>query len=212
MRTEQARAELLGATSAKLRIDMPGGLLEVSAGSLALVEARFRFDTESMRPVLRRSTDGDRVLIEVSSPGYEDGVGRTRNEWTLKLSDSCPFDLELAMRAGRAQLALSGLLLRSLDLNVGGGELLVDLSGAPLQGDLTGHLELGHGKLLLKLPRGAGLRVRAWKAVGTLEVTGLSQDPKQPEAWINPAFEAAEHSIDLTARVGWGDLEIVIPD
>ena len=210
--TTETRVEFAGAVRASVRIDMPGGLLEVSGGAEALVEAQFLFDTESLRPVLRRTMESDRALIEVTAPGYQVGVGRTRNEWALKLSDACPLDLELAMRAGRADLALSGLPLGSIDFNVGGGELIVDLGSAPLAGNLTGQLELGHGKLLLKLPAGAGLRVRVWKSVGTLEVRGLTQDPKHPEAWVNPSFESAPLRIDLTARVGWGDLEVVAPD
>jgi len=213
--TVEARAELGGARSARLSIDLPGGLLEVSGGGQALVEASFRFDNERLRPVLRRTMEGDRALVEISAPGYEAGLGRTRNEWALALSAAPPLDLELAMRAGRAELRLSGLPIRSLDLNLGAGELIVDLSGPPpsgAPGELTGQLEMGHGKLLLRLPGDAGLRVRAWKSVGTLEVAGLEQVPDDPGAWVNPGFAAAPRKIDLTARLGWGDLEIVVVD
>ena len=98
-----------GCVSAEVRIDMPGGLLKVSSGPGRLVDARFKFDHEAMRPALERTDDGDRARVVVSAPGYEDGIGRTANEWDLRLADGCPIDLGLSMKAGRAELNLAGV-------------------------------------------------------------------------------------------------------
>ncbi|MFH0946395.1 MAG: toast rack family protein [Planctomycetota bacterium] len=209
MISSQDLLEREGCASLEVRIDMPGGQLNVSPGQEYLVDARFKFDKEAMRPLLESERDGDRVLVTVSAPGYEDGIGRTFNEWDLRLLDACPIDLALSMRIGRAELNLAGVKARSLDLNLGGGELILDLGeGSPLVG-LTGNVEVGHGKALLKLPAGAGIRVRAWKSVGSLVVTGLSPDPEVEDAWVNPSFGRSEVIIDLTVRVGMGDLEVI---
>jgi len=203
------QVSLEGCESAGVLIDMPGGQLQVSRARAALVAGSFRFDQEQMRPVIEGSRDGARSEVVLSAPGYEEGIGRTFNEWSLELSDECPTDLTLRMKIGRADLDLEGVPVKTLDLNLGGGELLVDLGRSRPRADVSGSLEMGHGKILLTLPAGVGIRVRAWKSVGTMEIRGLSQEPESEESYVNDRFGKAEVNIDLTARVGFGDLEVI---
>lgn len=196
------------ATELALDIDMPGGQLDLRGGSVELLEAEFRFDKEEMRPLLVGSVGQPAGRIDISVPAYSPGVGRTFNEWDLLLGPRIPVDLKLQMRAGRGIVRLGGIPVRSLELNLGGGELLIDLVDLVGAGTVTGTIEVGHGQARVRLPEDRGVRIRATNPVGLVQANGLSVSTEEPDTWVNAAWGSAADNIDLTVRVGWGEVTL----
>ena len=195
---------------AAIGLALRGGALLIEPGGEALVDAVFQFDREAMRPDVIEGFRGDVKTVQIDQPDATKARGRSRNEWALRLSPDQPLELNIAHQiSGVADLRLGGLDLSRLEVEMGTGALLVDLTGAPPRRDLVVAMHLGHGQVRVRLPKGVGVRVRGRDAVGHFEVLGI---PEVEDGWQNAEFTAGGPTIDLGVGVGSGEVVVEVFD
>jgi len=116
--------------SEEVRIDlrMGAGDLRVSDGAQKLVRADFSYNVPSWKPEVRYSRDGKRGTLKIEQPGRNhSNFGNVRYRWDLQLSNKVPLDVAVHFGAGQARLDLGSLLLRGVEVNMGVGQLDLDL-------------------------------------------------------------------------------------
>ena len=126
-------------------------------------------------------------------------------KWNLRLNDSIPLDLLADLGAGEADLNLGTLNLRSLQVNMGVGEIRLDLRGKPKR-DYTVEINGGVGHARVYLPNDVGILATAAGGIGDVSVRGLE---KRGGLWINPAHENAPVTIHLDIKGGIGAIEVI---
>jgi len=195
------------ATELEASIDMAAGKLTVTGGAAGAVDADFDFGRPTWRPLVEYDpVDGTgRLSIRTPQVATFGPKGNLRYEWRIALSDELPLNLDVDMGAGEVDLDLRGTRLRDIRVDLGAGDSMIDLSGGWAD-DVTGEINTGAGTLTLKVPADVGVRIVGYQdGLGTYRADGFAQDG---DALVNRAYETAEVRFDLVLRRGIGDVTI----
>jgi hypothetical protein len=188
----------------RVEIRMGAGELHAAGGSPKLLDADFTYPA-NRRPVVRYNASSFRGQLSVEEPhGIATAAAMARtsgtsNSTTTDLSTSSP------ILARVARMDLGALNLRSLEINLGAGELRLDLQGHP-QRDYDVHIHGGIGEATVRLPKQVGIDARAVGGIGDIETRGLE---KHAGRWINPAAADAPVTIHLDIRGGIGSIRLL---
>lgn len=208
MRSMPLDLALADAERIDLTVELPGGQLDIEEGMPGRVGGGFAYDHEDMEPVVESDVRDRTLRLSIRAPGWRTGIGPTTNLWRIRLPPGLPAAIALKVGSGRVVLHRGRFAVERFQLEQGFGEALVDLSAAEPVGQAPVTLRLGTaGRVDVALPGRVPLRVRARKAVGTLEVRGL--EPAGEELWTNAAFEEGIASaFDVTLVTGAGEVTI----
>ena len=121
--------------SEAVRVDlrMGAGDLRVNDGAAKLLRADFAYSVPSWKPEVRYNRSGKHGVLTVEQPGknHTTTLGNTKYSWDLQLNKKVPVDLAVHFGAGQARLDLGSLQLRGVEVEMGVGQLDLDLRGAP---------------------------------------------------------------------------------
>jgi len=196
--------ELDKSESTRLNLTIGAGELKVSGGAAKKMEADFEY-SEALKPTVEHRASGSSSEISISqrgSPGFS--FGNNSSRWDLRLNDGVPIDIAAKLGAGEATMTLGSLQLRSVNVNIGVGQVNVDLRGTP-KASYNVQLNGGVGEARLYLPRSAGISASAAGGIGDIKVDGLE---KRGDRWINPGHENDPVQINVEARGGVGEIHI----
>lgn len=208
LRTESETVELDGAESVSVEINMGAGKLNISGGADKLLNANFLYRVRAWKPKINYNVSDNKGALIIEQPGVvRIPVQGYRYEWDLRFNDDVPMDLSVILGAGKNNLKLGSLNLTSLDIEMGVGELKVDLTGE-WKNDLDANIEGGVGRMTLMLPSAVGVRVDVDKGIGTINAVGLKKDG---DFYVNDAYETSlvTLSFELDAGIGEINLEII---
>jgi hypothetical protein len=196
------------AKSARVEIDMPAGELSVGGGAKELLEADFSYSSRSSRPEVEYHVSAGQGRLTIRQPGSAHGRGSGHNTWDLHLSNKVPLELKVDQGAGRARLTLGGLSLSRLDVDIGAGETIVDLSG-DWKNDLTANIAGGVGKATVRLPSDVGVRASARGGIGAINVHGLKKDG---DAYVNEAYGKSPITVKVQVEGGVGEINLELAE
>ena len=206
---------LEGADSVIAEISMGAGELQIRGGAEALMEADFSYTIDAWRPEVTYSVDesGDQAVgsLFVTQPTDIDldaNLTNFRYEWDIRLNEDVPIDLRVELGAGNSTLDVGELDLTALEVAAGAGNITADLTGERAR-DFGAAIRGGVGNLTVLLPSEVGVKVDVSGGLGQVVATGLRRD--EQDAFINEAFDTAEHTIilDIQGGVGEVNLEVV---
>jgi hypothetical protein len=189
--------QIQGERALDVQVEYGGGDLRVRpAASGLLYRMQMRYDERQMRPVTAYDRESGRLRLGVQGVRRNQRAQRGGNA-TMELAPGIPTDLSLEFGAGRAELELGGLSLRSVDLSAGASETEVRFA-APNRVQ-AGTVQVASGASRLRM-RGLG-NARAERFVldggvgeATLEFDG---------AW--------DRSATLNVEMGLGSLTLRFP-
>ena len=154
MQRESKSVDPQNAQSARAKLKMSAGELNVAGGAGQLREGDFSYNVADWKPRVSYEVAGEAGELSVTQ-GSGGGVrlgGDARNEWDIRLNDEVPTDLVVQMGAGESDLDLDSLTLTGLKLQMGAGETTVDLTGdyakgfdASIQGGVGGSRRAARG-------------------------------------------------------------------
>ena len=205
---ESQTVKLGDAKSARVEVEMSAGELSVGSGAKELLEADFSYSRPSARPEVQYNVSGGQGQLTIRHRSSVHGRGGGHNKWDLQLSNKVPLELKVDQGAGRAKLTLGGLSLRRLDLNIGAGETVVDLSG-DWKNDLTANIAGGVGKATVRLPSEVGVRATAHGGIGAVNVHGLKKDG---DAYVNEAYGKSPITIQVKVEGGVGEIDLEVSE
>lgn len=205
-RTETRTVDLEGAKRAEVELRMGAGELSVSgADQAALMEASFRYNRESLKPVIDYRVTGTTGILDVGRRRHTGfSLGRVVNDWDLRFSRSVPLDLRVNLGAGESRLDFRGVDLEGLDIDMGVGEMTLDLAGPRAKG-LHVNINGGIGSGKIYLPAEIGVRVHVDGGIGSISASGLS---KSGHAYTNEAYGHNPVALEVTIDAGIGSLDL----
>ena len=194
-------------TSETARVDlrMGAGELRVNGGAQGLMDAAFRYNVSAWKPDVRYRSFAGRADLTVRQPEGGRHFGNADYDWDLRLNDEIPMDLLIHFGAGAARLNLGSLNLRSIQVDMGVGEINLDLRGTPRR-DYEVRIRGGVGEATVRLPEDAGIYAVAQGGIGDIKVRGLRQEGRH---WVNDLYGSAKTQIHLDVRGGVGAINLL---
>jgi N-terminal domain of toast_rack, DUF2154 len=207
-RSETRSVELDNSEEVRAELRMGAGELRVRGGAAKLMEARFVYNRLRLRPeVTYHRGAGFRGHLLVEEPSGVHG-GSNRYQWDLAFNDDKPLDLEVKCGAGESQLDLGELSLRRLNVEMGVGELHLDLRGTP-KNDYAVSIRGGVGEATVYLPGGGGrvgIEAEARGGIGGIQTSGLE---KRDGRYVNDALGHAKTTVRLDIQGGIGSIRLI---
>jgi hypothetical protein len=207
LQTDTKSVALGGAKSEHVAISMGAGELKVTGGSQPgnqLMDATFTYNVPRWKPEVTYNVSGEAGELEVKQPESGHTIGNTRNEWELHLNNKIPTDIEANLGAGKANLTLGGMALRSLKVDMGAGEATVDLTG-DWKNNLSAQVHGGVGKAVVRLPQDVGVHVIAHGGLGAINANGFQ---KQGDAYVNEAYGKSPITLNIEVEGGVGEIDL----
>ena len=197
--------ELDGAKSAEIKLKFGAGEIELYGGAKELLEGVFEYNVEQWRPEIDHQIRDSKAFLSIKQ-GDSSGIpaGNGKNSWEVYLNEQIPIDLIMDMGAGEGDLNLEDIDLRSLEVDMGVGDLSVDLSGN-YQNDVDVYINGGVGATTLYLPRDTGVRVQADKGIGSIS----SRDfVKKGDFLVNEVYGETDIEINVDIDTGIGSITL----
>jgi hypothetical protein len=189
----------------RVELKMGAGELHVQGGSPKLMDGDFTYNVASWKPLVHYDSSSFRGKLLVEQPVSSHGRSNVTYKWDVRLNDGMPLDVIADLGAGQARMDLGSLNLRSVTMNMGVGELNLDLRGKPKR-DYDVHVHGGVGHAVVYLPSDVGVDANATGGIGHISVRGLEREGSR---WRNPGHENAPVSIHLDIEGGIGDIELI---
>jgi len=183
---------------ARVQLKMGAGKMIVEGGSAKLMEGDFAYDIPSWKPTVRYDATGFRGELLIEQPTRAQSTNNITYEWNIKLNDKVPVEFAADLGAGEARLNLGSLNLRSVSMQLGVGEVNLDLRGNPTH-DFNVDIQGGVGHAEVHLPASAGIIASAQGGIGHIETRGLKQ---RDGKWVNS--EDAHHPVTIHVNVQGG--------
>ncbi len=191
---------------ARVNLRMGAGNLNVRGGSSKLAEADFTYNVPSWKPEFRYTNTGVRGDLTIEQPsGGGAHTGNTEYTWDLRLNDQVPMDITAHFGAGEANMNIGSMSLRSVDIEMGVGELKLDLRGNPTR-SYDVRIRGGVGEATVHLPKDVGIEADAKGGIGGINATGLHQENGR---YVNDADATAKTKIHLDIRGGIGNINLI---
>ena len=202
---ETQSIELDKAEMVRVEIKLGAGELTVDGGASKLMDGDFTYNIPSWKPSVKYTSSGFRGTLRIEQPGGSHGGSHVNYKWNVRLNDKVPMDISAEFGAGEARMNLGSLDLRSVRVNMGVGEVRVDLRGKPAR-DYTVEINGGVGQATVYLPHDVGVIAKAAGGIGNISVRGLEKHGGQ---YINPAHENAPVTIHLDVHGGVGEINLI---
>ncbi|MEP6715238.1 MAG: toast rack family protein, partial [Terriglobia bacterium] len=178
----------------------------LDSGGSRLMEGSFRYSEKMGKPNLHYDVTGGHGRLTVESPKNTSLTGKVVNEWNLRMGSQTPLDLIVSVGAGNADVDVSRLPVRSVEVRAGAGELHLNVAGK-YSGDVTVKVEAGAGSARIRLPRDMGAVVDATVGVGSVNVSGLT---KRDGKYYNASYVEGKPAVRMQVRGAVGDVTLSV--
>jgi hypothetical protein len=202
-KTEEHEIDSGPAETVRAEIRMGAGELHLQGGGTKLLAGSFRYSERIGRPTVRYDVTGSRGLLSVESPKNASLIGKMVNEWALRMGSQAPLEMSVKMGGGTASLDVSSLPLRSIEVEMGAGEMKLSLG--KYTNDVTVLVKGGAGNTEIRLPKDMGAAVDAKLGIGSIDTSGLT---KRDGKYYNQAYAEGKPAIQVEVRGGVGDIKL----
>jgi len=189
-----------GAKEVKAVVKLGAGELRMTGGADKLVDADIR--TTGDKPRIRYDA-GPRGRLEITQDSSFN-PGNQENDWDLRFGGKAPLDLEIHLGAGKADLDLGDVMLRSLVVHMGAGKLDLDLRGVN-NSDVDVEIHGGVGEARVRLPKKTRIEAEVHGGLGEIDAHGLDHNDDRYTSRGNPP---ASPKIMLEIHGGIGRIEL----
>jgi hypothetical protein len=204
-RTDTRSIELDQSEEVRVDLRMGAGEMRVRGGSDKLMEGRFTYNRLRLRPEISYSAGGFRGHLVVEEPSHA-GAATHRYAWDLQFNNKKPLDIDVKCGAGESRLDLGELALRRLNVEMGVGELKLDLRGTP-KNDYSVSVRGGVGEATVYLPEGGvGIDADVKGGIGDIHAPGLE---KRDGRYVNNSYGHAKTTVHLDIRGGIGAINLI---
>jgi len=202
--TETREVDLDDRPLVKIELSMGAGELTVEGGATRLLEGEFTYGPATMKPLVDYDGRGEVGQLRIEGPSRR-GFTNAKEQWDLKLNDDKPIELHVHFGAGQSRLSLGGLNLRGIDIQMGVGELTLDLSGTPRH-DYDVNIRGGVGEARIHLPRDTAIVADVKGGLGDVKTGPLV---KRDGRYVIQNAESAGTVVRFDIRGGVGSIRLI---
>jgi len=190
----------------RVELRMGAGELNVRGGAPKLARADFTFNVDSWKPVVRYHGGGASGDLSIEQPGgTHTHFGNSTYKWDIELANDVPLELVAHLGAGESRMDLGALNLRRVEVEMGVGEVQMDLRGRPKH-DYDVHISGGVGEATVRLPRDVGVYASGSGGIGEIHAQGLT---KEGDHWVNDAYRNAGVRVHVDVQGGIGEIRLI---
>ncbi len=227
---ESRTIALENAQQVRATVKMGAGDLKIDGGANELLEADFTYNVVDWKPEINYTVADETGRLVVRQPNSEQiaAYSAARYKWKLLFNEDVPLDMRIEYAGGSGELDLGNLNITRLDIQLGAGDLMLDLSGnqslrnlefdmvtgkttLDLNGDWAENVYVnfqgGVGQTTMRLPQAIGVRVITNQALGRINARGLS---KQGNAYVNDAYGVSAVTLEINIQAGVGEINLEI--
>ena len=205
---EDKAIDVSGEKELKADLNMGVGKLEVKGSSDKILDAKFTYNVERWKPEVDYFKTGDKGNLKISNPEKSfngmDG-SNVKNQWDISLNKDIPLSIDLEAGVGDCSLNLSDMNLKQLIIEAGVGNIKVDASGN-YKNDVDVKVEGGVGSTTIYVPKNMGVKVKAEKGVGKIDVDGFKTQGSN--TFINDSYESSKNKMEVDVEAGVGNITI----
>lgn len=167
--------ELDNVKSVLIDVRMSAGELDVAGGAEELLATRFVYDSTQIKPEVEYQLLEDKGYVTIkqnnlgSFPLY-DATCLT----ALHINDDVPTTLRIDLGTNESNIRLGGTCIDRADINMGSGDLMLDLTG-DWNCDLNVRINGGGGKLKIRVPSNTGTVIDFYGSIGEVSAIGLRE-------------------------------------
>ena len=198
--TESRTVALDGARAVRATLEMELGELLIDGGGRELLDAEFAYNVPAWEPELSYVVHEQigRLMLRQPTNARPRGVANARNRWDLRFAAGVPLDLGLKGGVVEGRFVLGALALERFGLELGTGNLTIDLSGTRAR---TLNVPIRAGVLNLKLivPSDTGVQVEVRSPVLTMRAKGWQ---RARHIWVNDAYGATPETMRIAIDSG----------
>jgi hypothetical protein len=205
MHHESRIVELQNAQSVHTSVQASAGQFSIGGGSSHLLDADFNFSDSYAVPKVDYHVDSGVGQLTISHDDSNSHFGVSENDWNLRFSNDVPQELRVDMGAGQGHLRLRDMQLTQLIVNIGAGQVDVDLTGDRKK-DLDAEIKGGVGQATIRLPTTVGVEVHASGGIGAINAPGLKRSGDQ---YTNEAYRKTPATIHLIVSGGIGEISLL---
>jgi hypothetical protein len=205
MHHESRTVERQDAKSVNSSVQASAGQVTIGGGSSHLLDADFSFSDSYATPQVDYHVDSGVGQLTISQDDRNSHFGVSHNDWNLRFSNDVPLELKIDMGAGQGHLRLRDIPLTRLTVNMGAGQVEVDLTGDRNK-DLDADIEGGVGQATIRLPTRVGVVVHASGGLGSINAHGFKHDD---DAYTNDAYGKTPATIHLKVEGGVGEINLI---
>jgi N-terminal domain of toast_rack, DUF2154 len=206
LKTDRIHIDRGKAERANIELNIGAGELNVDPGSGSLMAGEFEYNVPEMEPVIHTSNNGLHAALTVRQPSHGGfNGGSVKNIWNVHLNPDVLWDIAVNCGAGKAELGLGSLTMRSLQVNIGVGQVDVDLEGTPKR-DYDVTISGGIGQAIVHLPKEVGVRADVHGGIGSIDITGLD---KQGDHYQNSLYDKSKVNLNLKVDGGIGQIRVI---
>ncbi|MDW0111007.1 toast rack family protein [Sporosarcina aquimarina] len=196
------------AKSLDVDIDYGAGNLLIEGGAKEWVNGDIDTNVKKWYPTVeyKNKRNVGKVEIHQKMKGFSP-FGKKKNDWHVQLTNEIPVDLSVEMGVSDAELDLTGMNLRHLNVDAGVGDTKINLADE-WQENVDGKFDLGVGDAEIRLPQKTGVKLTVSKGVGSIKTKGFISKGKG--VYVNEAYGQTDASIDLNVDVGVGGVTFLL--
>lgn len=204
---EQIQQSLEGANRATVKIEPGAGELQIGAmtqeGILLAGTIPDMPGNEVRSSYTVQGNVGDYRLHESGGQFILPTRSAQKWLWDLDITNAIPVELELAMGAGKINADLRDMKLDILKITLAVGETRVVL---PKQGRLDAKINGAIGQIVIVVPRGVGVQIRADKGLANLSTP--QNYTHVGDTYESPGFDSAENQVEIDLSMAIGNISI----
>jgi hypothetical protein len=205
MHRESRTIERQDAQSVHTSVQASAGQFTISGGSTHLLDADFSFSDSYAIPHVDYRVDSGLGQLAISQDDRNSHFGVSHNDWNLRFSNDVPQELKVDLGAGQGHLRLQDIPIARLTVNMGAGQVDVDLTGDRKK-DLDADIEGGVGQATIRLPSKIGVIVHASGGLGAINAHGFQHNGDE---YTNDAYGKTAATIRLKVEGGVGEISLI---
>ncbi len=191
-----------GVEEASVDISFSAGRLTISGGHSALVQARLDFIER--QPEWNVVQSGTKAAITAKQSSSDSTPIDGGYDWSFELSHDTTYDIHVKAGACSADIDLSRVRLRLLELSTGASSVKIKF---PEEQHMKANISTGAASLELIVPRSVGLRINTTNALlrPTLERQGLRRDG---DSYYSEDFNTSGSKLEIDLAAGVSSVRI----
>lgn len=192
-----------------VNLEMGVGDLKVIGGGDDALYGHFEYTSKNWEPNIEEKTIGSKKNITIKQPSVS--ISNLSNEtykWNITAVKDLPLTFKLDSGVGRSEIDLQNTKLEELDIKMGVGEVILDLSDK-YENDVDVNIQGGIGSLVVKLPKDMGVKADVSGGIKSIKANDfiIKDDMLQ-----NEAYDKNSKNINIKIEAGIGNIVLEIEE